>query len=857
MSVPALLPLENDPAPRARVPLARKTILVVDDNPELRELGQLTLTGAGFEVVTAKDGKEALLLARQRRPDAILSDVLMPQMDGFSICRTIRQDPELARVPLVLMSAHYLEDEDRELAARFGANRYVSKLAGFEVILAAVLEVVDTPFDELVKPPSSRSEDLQADHLRRLAHQIERQAAIGAGLAHQVSLQATALSVLDGLSDSLSRQLDPESALGDTLAECLAAAGLSVGAILLQNPDGQLAVKAHMGSRLELTWDEHSELLRQAATRSGLMIPSVEAGRAGDLLLAAAGAASAIVVPLVARDETLGVLLLASNGTDLAGAEGKSFVRAARSVSKQLGQALALSRVFSKLAAAEHRYRALLANARDAINVATTEGVILEANRGWEEMLGLPRAQIVGRNIAEFAPEGEPGAQQSEYEKAVAQGRGPPPPTPLRRADGSVVHVELSRTVVDVGEERYVLSIGRDVSERLRLEGQLRQAQKMEAVGRFAGGVAHDFNNVLSVILSYGELLLADLRGGDPMREAVSEIFQAGKRAESLVRQLLMFSRQQVMEPRVLDLNTLLADMDKMLRRILGEDVELTLAPARPLDRIRVDPNSIEQVIMNLVINARDAMPTGGKLTIETANVTLDDEYTREHAGIGTGSYVMLAVSDTGIGIDKATRARIFEPFFTTKEKGEGTGLGLSTAFGIVQQSGGTIRVYSEPGRGTTFNIYLPSVVASLDTARPEAAPHGKIRGSETILLVEDEDQVRNVTRGILQRSGYRVVEARHAGEALLLSEQDPGPIHMLISDVVMPGMSGPELARRLAKERPDMRVLCMSGYTDDSVVRHGLLEANVAFIQKPITPEALNRKVREVLDASPARKSV
>lgn len=383
-----------------------------------------------------------------------------------------------------------------------------------------------------------------------------------------------------------------------------------------------------------------------------------------------------------------------------------------------------------------------------------------------------------------------------------------------------------------------------------RLEGQLRQSQKMEAVGRLAGGIAHDFNNVLSVILSYGEMLLTEMKPDEPMRGDVEEIRKAGLRAAELTRQLLTFSRQQVIEPKVLDLNEVLTSMDKMLQRILGADVDLVSLPTLSLGRVRVDPGNIQQVIMNLVVNARDAMPTGGKLTMETGNVVLDAGYARAHLGVTPGPHVMLAVTDTGTGIDTATLTRIFEPFFTTKEIGKGTGLGLSMVFGIVQQSGGSVWVYSELGKGTTFKIYLPRVDAALDAVRSTATP-ANLRGSETILLVEDDDQVRVVAAGILRMNGYDVIEGRNAGEALLHSESHPGTIHLLLSDVVMPQMSGPELAKRLAQTRPDMKVLCMSGYTDDSIVRHGVLEAHIAYLQKPITPETLTTKVREVLDAS------
>jgi PAS domain S-box-containing protein len=406
-------------------------------------------------------------------------------------------------------------------------------------------------------------------------------------------------------------------------------------------------------------------------------------------------------------------------------------------------------------------------------------------------------------------------------------------------------------TAASFVDERLIYAAARDVTARKKLEGQFLQSQKMEAVGRLAGGVAHDFNNVLSVVLSYTALLLDDLKPGDPLRDDISEIHLAGKRATELTRQLLAFSRQQVLQPQIVDLNEVIGGMEKMLHRLVREDIALSLIPAAALGKVRVDPGQLEQIVMNIVVNARDAMPHGGTISIETANVELDDEYVRDHVEARPGRYVRLTVSDTGTGMDADTRARVFEPFFTTKPKHQGTGLGLSTVYGIVQQSGGTVTAHSEPGHGTTFKIYLPRTDLEATAPAASVVTAGVLTGTETILLVEDEDQVRVLARTILQRNGYHVLTAHNGGEALLVCEQYGETIQLLLTDVVMPRMSGPQLAERLAGMRPAMKVLFMSGYADNAIVPHGVLDPDVAYLQKPFTPSALLRKIRDVLHAA------
>ncbi len=426
-----------------------------------------------------------------------------------------------------------------------------------------------------------------------------------------------------------------------------------------------------------------------------------------------------------------------------------------------------------------------------------------------------------------------------------------------RKKDGSPVDISISIAPLRDSQGRVVgiISVSADITERKRIEqetaslqDQLRQSQKVEAIGQLAGGIAHDFNNLLTIIQGNSQLSLMDLQEGDPLKANIEEIQEAAKRAADLTRQLLAFSRKQILEMRVLDLNQVLQRLDKMLRRVIGEDIELVTFLPDLIGKVKADPGQIEQVIMNLSVNARDAMPEGGKLTIETANVELDEEYAKRHIAVQPGRYVMLSMSDTGVGMTPEVRERIFEPFFTTKEKGKGTGLGLSTVYGIVKQSGGNVWVYSEPGQGTTFKIYLPQVDEPLEELREEVVKEVS-RGHETILLVEDEDVVRKLAVRVLKRQGYKVLEAPDGGKAFMLCEAYKEPIHLILTDVVMPGMSGRKLVDRLKVIHPEIKVLYMSGYTDNAILHHGILEPGTNFIQKPFTIDGLARKVREALD--------
>ncbi len=398
--------------------------------------------------------------------------------------------------------------------------------------------------------------------------------------------------------------------------------------------------------------------------------------------------------------------------------------------------------------------------------------------------------------------------------------------------------------------EEAVVNSRRLERERSDLEQQFQQAQKMESVGRLAGGIAHDFNNLLTVINSYASLAVNGLRKDDPLRADIQQILEAGNRAATLTKQLLAFSRKQVLEPKVIDLNEVIVDMDRMLQRLIGENIEFSTCLAQDLGRVNADPGQVEQVLMNLAVNARDAMPDCGKLTVETTNIVLDQEQASKIPDLVAGSYIMLVVSDTGQGMTSEVKSRLFEPFFTTKEKGQGTGLGLATVYGIVKQSGGSIWVQSEPGRGTAFNIYLPRIEAK-KTALAPGRDAAHLRGTETVLIVEDEQAVRGLAKRILTAAGYHALTAANGGEALLHCERHGSKIHLVLTDVVMPQMGGGELVERLEKICPDLKTLYMSGYTDDAIVHHGVLEEGTQFIAKPFNVQSLLQKIREVLDSN------
>ena len=513
-------------------------------------------------------------------------------------------------------------------------------------------------------------------------------------------------------------------------------------------------------------------------------------------------------------------------------------------------------KVEEALRESEEKYRDLVENINDILYATDEHGTVTYIAPTIESLSGYTTSEIIGRPFSEFVYKEDIPFVLEKFQQDVS-GHAEPNEYRMLTKSGVVRWVRTSSRPF-FRETRVVglRGVTTDVTDRKRAEEesealreQLRQSQKMEAIGRLAGGIAHDFNNLLTIIKGYSQLSLIELKEDSPLKGSIEQIDKATDRAADLVRQLLAFSRRQILEMRVLDLNTTLANLHNMLRRLIGEDIELTMVLAEDLGRVKTDLGWIEQAIMNLVVNAKDAMPKGGKLTIETANVELDEAYARAHVAVTSGRYVMIAVSDTGAGMTPEVRERLFEPFFSTKEKDKGTGLGLSTVYGIVKQSGGNIWVYSEPGKGSTFKIYLPRVDEPLEQPREKLLGDELLRGSETIRLVEDEEEVRKLAVRVLERQGYKVLSARDGDEALLVCERHKDPIHLMLTDVVMPGMSGHEVAKRLEPSHPEMKVLYMSGYTDNAIVMHGVLVQGVNYIQKPFTVNGLTKKVREVLE--------
>lgn len=581
---------------------------------------------------------------------------------------------------------------------------------------------------------------------------------------------------------------------------------------------------------------------------------NLQDGRAIEILTSPPEAGPFPVVIMTSfGDEHTAVLAMKSGAMDYVVKSFEAFTSMPRTIDRVLREWNLLQdrrRAEESLRKANQDLEAIFNGISHPIIILDPKQRIVAGNKKFEE--------LVGTNIGEYRN------RQCWQFFHGPEATGPPPDCPFLTLNGpqnskiAVMEVQalegsflVSCTPIFDAEGRLekVIHIATDITEQKRAEAELRESQKMDAIGRLAGGVAHDFNNMLGIINGYAELLLMNLKEDDPLHREVLQILKAGNRAADLTRQLLAFSRKSIVQPKVININTIVEGMGKMLQRLIGEDIRMSLEMAADIGHVKVDPGLIEQVILNLAVNARDAMPVGGRLTIETRNMELDESFSRRHISVTPGSYVMLAVSDTGTGMDEATRQRIFEPFFTTKEKGKGTGLGLSMVYGIVKQNNGSIWVHSEPGQGAAFSIYLPRIAEAVELKQNVLA-EPIARGTETLLIVEDEEAVCMLVKQMLLSAGYHVLTAVNGGEALMLLERRREPVHLLLTDVVMPGMSGREVAERLLTIHPEMKVLFMSGYTDNTIVHHGVLDPGAHFIEKPFTMTAVQQKVREILDS-------
>ena len=697
-------------------------ILSVDDSAENRYLIEAAGRAHGIEVVSARNGVEALEELEKQPFDLIISDVLMPEMDGFQLCHEVKCHQRTRHIPFVFYTATYTAKQDEELGLSLGATRFVVKPVEPDEFITIIEEVMS---------------------------ETERAGAGGPEIARQ------------GTVDYLK------------------------------------TYTARLVSKL----DHKIEQLESARNDLESMVE--------------------------ARDREIAQRQRAEEERETAEAA---------------------------LRQTQDCFRRAVLDAPIPIMIHAEGGRIIQLNRAWLEQSGYAPEDLSTLNdwVAKALSHAGPELNEEIQELSAPKSRTDGCEIPVRTASGQFRTWVFSSAPFGPGPDgsRLIITMAMDLTERRSLEQRLAHGQRMEAIGQLAGGVAHDFNNLLTVISGYSSLLLMSLPETDPATRQVTEIVQAADRAAVLTRQLLAFSRKQALRPSNTDINSVIRESESMLRRLIGEDVEIRTALAAEEMRALVDAGQLTQVVMNLAVNARDAMPNGGVLTIETAAAEFDAEYALAHPALAAGSYVQLTIADTGVGVDRATLDRIFEPFFTTKAPGAGAGLGLSTVYGIVRQSNGHISVNSEPGRGTSFRIFLPRL---FERAVLSPAPPAKdlSRGAETVLLVEDDPSLRNLTREILRCAGYNVIDAANGGEALLACERSPAEIALMITDLVMPGMNGWELAKRAAPLRPDMKVLYMSGHGSHAALARGVLEDRERFIEKPFTPGALAELVRRALDGN------
>ncbi|HEV8370434.1 MAG TPA: response regulator [Pyrinomonadaceae bacterium] len=801
-------------------------ILVVDDEPELKSILVESLTERAYDACGVSSGPEALTHLQDGDYDILFSDLMMPEMDGLTLLqRALEIDPNLICIMMTGQGAIQSAVD----AMKLGAFDYVLKPFRLQTMMPVLTRAMNTR------------------HLRLENVQLSEAVAV-----HE-------------LSQTIAFTLDPPTVISKLADTALQQSEADEVSVLLPTDDGkELYVAAVRGARRERLLGERIPFDKSIASWVGHELrPVILNGEVRDKrfvsLWPRSEIQSSVSVPMQVANKLIGVLNVNTVNRPRRFTLGQ--MKALSILAGTAASALESASLHSQILQAEENYRSIFENAIDGVFRATPDGKqFISVNPAMVEMFGFESPKQMIETVTEVPA--LLGLSQEIQAPVLETIRGARElknlETKVNRKDGLNfwITTNIRGKFGPNGDLVYLDGMVQDITERkqaqealAKTEDQLRHSQKMEAVGQLAGGVAHDFNNLLTAITGYSELTLQKLQAEDPLTRNIQEIRKAGERAAALTRQLLAFSRKQVLQPRVLDLNSVILDLQKMLRRLIGENIELNTQLGADLGGTKADPGQIEQVIMNLVVNARDAMPEGGKLLIETGNIDLDEGYAKRHVEVSPGAYVMLAVSDNGFGMSPETQARIFEPFFTTKELGKGTGLGLSTVYGITRQSNGSIWVYSEEGRGTTFKVYLPRVDELAESDDKATSSKEDLNGTETVLVAEDEDMVRGLATEVLAMHGYKVLEAANGGAALLICERHPGPIDLLLSDVIMPEMSGPDLKKRLEQVKPEMKVLYMSGYTDGAIVQQGVLRDNASFIQKPFAPDALARKVRKVLD--------
>jgi len=864
-------------------------ILIVEDSPTQAGRLQHLLEEHGYSTTIAANGKQALEEIERNTPALVISDVIMPEMDGYTLCGRIKANDRFKDIPVVLMTS-LSDPHDVMKGLECGANNFIRKPYDEKYLLSRVEYIlVNSRLRETTKigleievSLGGKKHRIGSDRqqiLDLLISTYEDAVHINTELEHSYSTQKALYAVAEGLQRTTSAQGAIEAALESVLG----LPGIHAGWVFLHDDDRGIRLSAMRGvtAELERIIVGTSSCQCQRSLLANDFNSTAKVFDCDCLKQVANNAGvsrSHATIPLRNGSRTIGVM-------NLAGPDGHPFgadeLRVLSGIGNQIAVALERAELLSGLEKkvaqrtaalaeeinerrraervlqeSEAAYRSLVQGAPYGIFRCTSEGRMSMVNPRLMEILGYDsEPEILAIKNVDTEVYYDPTERARLSEQHGSNGSIQGLETRWKRKDGKPIVVRLSgrRVRDEQGSLQYFEVMVEDVTEQKQLEAQFRQAQKMEAFGQLAGGVAHDFNNLLNIILGFSDLLLEPMSAEDVSRKRVEQIRDAGLRAAALTRQLLSFSRKQIVAPRVLNINDVIVGVNKMLPRLLREDIDVAFQPAADLGLAKVDGGQIEQVIVNLAVNARDAMPDGGELHIDTANVTLDETYCRLQPDVRPGEYVMLSLGDTGTGMDMETQSHIFEPFFTTKEEGKGTGLGLATVYGIVKQSGGHIKVYSELGYGTTFKVYLPRVFESASETFPPEQSQTPQHGHETILFVDDLEAGRNVVREYLEEKGFTVLTAATAAEAIAITEQNTKPIDVLVTDLIMPGgMNGVQLANRLIAQYPRLRVIYVSGYAEGALGRHGTVGHEMRFLQKPFPMKDLIRMIRQIVDSTP-----